>query len=253
MPMPTIEKSPTAGRDQTMTLTSMATAQTRPIKFESLVVAGWTGRDVAAVQAHIDELAELGVRPPISLPTYYRVSVDLLTSSDAIQVLGNDSSGEVEPAIVALDGELWVGVGSDHTDRKAEVYSVDISKQMCQKPIAPELWRFADVEAHWDRLILRSKIRNDGGQWELYQEGTLAHIRPPLELIAKYPGVQGGRLANRTIMLCGTFSAIGGIRGADEFAFEMEDPVLGRCLKHAYRITCLEHSELSDARQQATS
>ncbi len=33
-----------------------------------LVIASWTGRDVAGLQHHIDELAALGVRPPSSVP-----------------------------------------------------------------------------------------------------------------------------------------------------------------------------------------
>jgi hypothetical protein len=40
-------------------------------------------------------------------------------------------------------------------------------------------------------------------------------------------------------MYCGTFGAIGGIRPATRFEMELEDPVLGRTLKHAYDISVL--------------
>ena len=43
--------------------------------------------------------------------------------------------------LIQSGGTLYVGVGSDHTDRKVETYNITASKQMCDKPIAPELWR----------------------------------------------------------------------------------------------------------------
>ena len=222
-------------------------AQLRQVECADLVIAGWTGRDVQAVNAHIKELAKLGVRAPRSIPCYYRASVELLTTSESLQALGYDSSGEVEPVLFALQDGLWVGVGSDHTDRRVETYSVEVSKQMCQKPVASELWRFVDVAPHWDQLILRSKIRNPGQDWILYQEGTLAHIRPPEELIGRYLGATTKELPAGTVMFCGTFSAKGGIRSATEFMFEMEDPVLSRSIRHAYHVTNLERSNDTDA------
>ncbi|MGE4167738.1 MAG: DUF2848 domain-containing protein [Xanthobacteraceae bacterium] len=221
--------------------------ETRTIELTNLVIAGWTGRDIKAVQHHIDELVELGVRAPKTIPTYYRASVELLTTRGSVQALGERSSGEVEPVLLSLDGELWVGIGSDHTDREVEAYSVEVSKQMCLKPVARDLWRFADVEAHWDKLVLRSRIRDGGDEWTLYQEGTLSQIRPPLELIKNYPGAQGDKLPNGTAMFCGTFSAKGGIRSASEFSFEIEDPLLGRKITHAYAIDTLQRSEKPNA------
>jgi hypothetical protein len=40
-------------------------------------------------------------------------------------------------------------------------------------------------------------------------------------------------------MLCGTLAAIGGIRPAERFEVELEDPVLGRTLRHAYAVDTL--------------
>ena len=40
-------------------------------------------------------------------------------------------------------------------------------------------------------------------------------------------------------MFCGTFGAIGGIRPAPWFEMEIEDPVLGRRLRHRYKIEVL--------------
>ena len=108
------------------------------------------------VEMHIGELAELGVAPPARTPIFYRVAASLLTTAPAVDVIGTDSTGEVECVLLNHAGEWWVGVGSDHTDRKAETIGVTLSKQLCPKPLAPSLWSFDDVEPHWDELILRS-------------------------------------------------------------------------------------------------
>src|SRR5262245_15228156 len=63
---------------------------------EQLVIAGWTGRYPAAVEQHIRELEELGVPRPKRTPIFYRVGAALLTTAEEIQVVGDDSSGEVE-------------------------------------------------------------------------------------------------------------------------------------------------------------
>ena len=33
----------------------------KDVEIEQVVIAGWTGRDAVALQAHIDELAEMGI------------------------------------------------------------------------------------------------------------------------------------------------------------------------------------------------
>jgi len=195
---------------------------------EQLVIAGWTGRDEAALRKHIRELEELGVKPPKTTPIFYRVSADLLTQASAIQVSGPDTSGEVEFVLLAKADGLWVTVGSDHTDRKAETIGVSLSKQLCAKPIAKDAWRYDEVKDHWERLILRSWA--DG---ELYQEGPVTAMRAPEDLLSRYP------LRPGWVMFCGTLAAKGGIRPSNVFRMELEDPVRKRKLAHEYRITVL--------------
>ena len=96
--------------------------------------------------------------------------------------------------LIGWQGRIFVGVGSDHTDRKVESDSVTVSKQMCDKPIAPVLWELEEVAAHWDRMILRSFAWIDGAR-VLYQEGTLDGMLPVKELIAR--GFGGAGLARR--------------------------------------------------------
>jgi hypothetical protein len=205
------------------------------ITFEpaALIVAGWTGRDEAALRHHIEELAAIGVPRPSSVPVFYRNSIHNLTQAPVLEVLGPNTSGEVEPVIVALEDQLCLTVGSDHTDRKAETQGIALSKQLCAKQLGRDLWKLDDVVGHWDQLKMRSFATIDGERLT-YQDGALSGMRPPADLIARY-----GSLAPNAVMYCGTVAAIGGIRPATRFEMELEDPVLGRTLKHAYDINVL--------------
>jgi len=205
----------------------------RSVPIERLVVAGWTGRDKAAVEKHIAELEALGVKRPATTPIFYRAAAARLTLDDAIEALGEASSGEAEFVLLQHDGRLWVGAGSDHTDREVEKYGVSVSKQMCDKPIAPEFWPIVDVAPHWEKLMLRAHIIEHGKR-VLYQEGTVAAMLEPRTLIEKYCGK--GALDDGTMMFCGTLAARGGVRTAEVFEFELEDPVLKRRIAHKYRV-----------------
>ncbi|MGY6567855.1 MAG: DUF2848 domain-containing protein [Salinarimonas sp.] len=209
----------------------------KTITVENLVVAGWTARDRAAVDHHIEELAALGVPAPSQVPLFYRLSAQLLTQVENVEFLGVEASGEVEPLLVD-DGEtLWLGLGSDHTDRKLESVSVAFSKQACAKPVARQLWRFDELRNRLDDLALTSWIRDgDEAEWQLYQQGTLAAIRPLAELMATSPFARGERLAPGTAMMCGTFGAKGGVRPAGQFRMELVDHVTGRTISHSYRV-----------------
>ena len=92
------------------------------IAIRDVVVAGWTGRDAAAVTHHIEELSAIGVAPPSQVPLFYRVSNGLLTQAAEIQVLGQETSGEIEPLVIRAGGETWLGLASDHTDRALEAH-----------------------------------------------------------------------------------------------------------------------------------
>ena len=205
-----------------------------PFWARRLVIAGWAGRDDAALAHHIAELRAIGIAPPSRTPLFYAASADLLTHADDLQVLGHDTSGEVEPLLVATEDGLLVGLASDHTDRHAEAWSVPHSKQLCGKPAAPDLWRFDDVSEHWDALVLRSWIADGDAGWTLYQEGAVAALRRPDDLAALAGGLPPG-----AAMLCGTLPAIGGIRPAARFRMELSDPVLGRAIEHAYGVSGL--------------
>lgn len=206
------------------------------VKVSETVIAGWTGRDAGALEKHKRELEALGVKPPATTPIFYRASSARLTIDRRIEVLGTASSGEVEFLLLQNAGTLWVGVGSDHTDREVERYGVSVAKQICDKPIAPTFWAFDDVAAHWDRLTLRSFVVENGVR-VLYQEGSVATMLHPEDLIGRYAGGRG--LAEGTLMFGGTLAAKGGIRPSPAFLFELEDPVRGRKIEQHYDIASL--------------
>lgn len=212
--------------------------ESRTLTATNLVLAGWTGRDHAALQHHIDELADLGVAPPTSVPTFYRTSVELLVQSDRLQVLGPHTSGEVEYVLLPFHDGLWFTVGSDQTDRKAEAMGVALSKQLAAKVIARAAWRLADWADRWDSLAIRAHV-TIGAERVVCQDATLGDIRSPAELVERWTG-GAATLPAGAVMMSGTPPAIGGIRPASRFEMEIVDPVSGAAIRHGYAIDVLD-------------
>ena len=213
----------------------------RVIAIDNLVIAGWTGRDSARMEEHIAELEALGIKRPRTTPMFYRAAAARLTTADTIQTTGDKSSGEAEVLLVNDDGQHWVGLASDHTDREVEAYGITVSKQMCDKPCARILWPLDEVIGHWDQLRLSSAIVENGDR-VTYQQGTLDAMLGLEDLIGRYEK-ETGSFPSGTAMLCGTLPAIGGVRGAPVFEMSLEDPVLGRRIDHGYRIEVLPIAE----------
>lgn len=205
-----------------------------PLIIDRLIVAGWVGKNKEAVREHIEELGKLGVPAPSRTPTYMNLSASLLTTSEAMDVVGPESSGEVECVLFGSAGRLFVGVGSDHTDRGFEKYDIPASKQMCAKPVAPVVWDIEDVRDHLDRITLRSWMTT-GGKRRLYQEGFLAANIGVLDILKGVPAEDRLGLEHFALF-CGTLPALGGIEIGEMFEFEMEDPVLNRRIGHRYSI-----------------
>lgn len=206
------------------------------------VIAGWTGRDAAAVNHHIEELEAVGVPRPSTVPLYYRAAVQMLTQSAQVETLGLESSGEAEPCLFYAENDWWLTVGSDHTDRKVEASSVAVSKQMCAKPVATTAWRWSDVAHRQDDIQLESRIL-EGGQWVVYQRGTLASIRKLESLRDGFFGAAGDA-EEGDLMFCGTLGAIPngeglGIRPAGAMEICLRDPVLKRSITHRYSVCSL--------------
>ena len=135
-----------------------------------IIIAGYTGRNQEEVKAHINELAAQGVPAPTEIPTIFRATLDRLKTDNDMEVLGEHTSGEAEAVLLVAGNDIWVAVGSDHTDRELEKINIVASKQVCPKPVSAEVWRYADVRERWDSLVLRSWV-GETGREQLYQEG----------------------------------------------------------------------------------
>src|SRR3954453_8334704 len=206
--------------DLTFTIDAQGTTTPLTLAIDQAVIAGWTGRDPVARDKHIAELEAIGIARPATTPIYSRVPARRLTTTDSIEVSGEHSSGEVEFVLIGWQGRTFVGLGSDHTDRKVEAYSVTVSKQMGDKVKGPVLWELQGVRDHWDRMILRAFAWIEGAR-VLYQEGTLDAMLSVADLVRGCFGAAG--LPDGCAMFGGTFAAKGGIRPATRFEFELDD------------------------------
>ncbi|MCL7943765.1 DUF2848 domain-containing protein [Marinobacter sp. ATCH36] len=207
------------------------------VDVRELVIAGWAGRVQSAIDEHIEELKDIGVTPPSSTPLFYRVAANQLTTAPDIQVLSEATSGEAEVVLIGTDQGTLVGIGSDHTDREAEAWSVAHSKQVCAKPVSFQVWRLDSVIDHWDELQMASYATIDGKE-VLYQEGPITGLLHPAELLRRF-GLNKAELATGQAMLCGTLPVIGELRPAQAFRMVLKDPVSGRELQHQYNIHTL--------------
>lgn len=217
----------------TLNFSTVQSTIRKTITVNRLIIAGWTGRVKTAMEKHIAELEELGIKRPESMPVFYRSAVDRLTTLPTIQVPGNTSSGEVEFVLLNVDGKIWVGVGSDHTDREVETYNITISKHMCEKPIASTVWPYDELKDHWDELLISSTI-GSGDKKELYQSGSVAAMLAPEDLIGAFEEKTGEQFTPGTVMMGGTLAAIGGVRPARLFEMQLLDPLNQRTISHLY-------------------
>ncbi len=221
----------------TFTVASRQGQTLLPFQVRMLWNGGWAGRDQEAVRRHAAELASHGVAPPTTVPIYFPLSNNLATTSDVIQVLGEETSGEIEYALLfADDGGIYVTVASDHSDRAAERYGIQLCKQLYPDVLAAEVWPYGEVREHWDRLVLRCWAIHREGR-TLYQQAALAELLDAETWLAVLERGQIRRPG--LVFLSGTPPTLGGLIFAQAYDLELEDPVLGRSLRHHYRVDVL--------------
>ncbi len=199
--------------------------------------AGWVGQDKKALQHHIDELAKLGVPPPKHVPTLFALGNHLLTTADSIQVHGNDTSGEVEYVLLWHQGEILVGVGSDHTDRKLETHSIPKAKNLCLNVMATTVWPYTEVKDHFEQLVLESHVVRDGLR-QLYQKDACGKILGPAYWIDFLTRQLGG-MEDGLVLFSGTIGTVSGLLTGQAYDFSLSDPVLEREISHRYACPAL--------------
>lgn len=199
---------------------------------------GYAGRNQALVREHIEELAKVGVPAPTTTPTLYPLANNNLTTSEEIQVQNKETSGEIEYAIMCQAGKTYVTVGSDHTNRELENFSVPWSKQACPNVISPEVWLYDDVADHWEELQLRCWVTKDGKR-SLYQDAPVGAMLSWSDWQPTFTQL-GINSFNNSVFFSGTINTVDkSLIFADKYEIEMFDPVLNRSLKHEYTVEVL--------------
>jgi hypothetical protein len=227
--------------DTCLTLDVVTRTRRETLEFtvSALWNGGWASRDLAAVQQHADELAHMGVSAPSRVPIYFPLSTNLASTTDHLQVLGPQTSGEVEYALLfGPDENVYVTVASDHSDRSFERFGIQLSKQLYPDVLATEVWPYAEVQSHWDHLILRA-WSVEHGERRLYQQADLEQLLSADAWLDQLAREEPGLRRPGLVFLSGTPPTLGGLHFGDGFEFELEDPVLQRTIRHAYSIEVL--------------
>jgi 4-hydroxyphenylacetate 3-monooxygenase len=197
-----------------------------------LIIAGYTGRDAAAVAAHIEELAAIGIPPPASVPAFFELDPGLVTSDPVVKIRGSNTSGEVEPVLIRHDGRHYLGVGSDHTDREVERTDIAASKAACPKPVSHQVMLLPDDLAalNWDAIEVESDVDS-----EPYQRGSLAGMRTPTDLLSRMTSTLG-EVGDDLVIFCGTVPLLtGAFRAGRRWRVALKlDP--NASLTHSYEV-----------------
>ncbi len=230
---------------KTIPLTVLTDGRTweRPFDVRRVVNAGYVCRDQQAVQAHIEELRREGVPPPPAVPMLFPVASDNLTTAGRIEVSDAQTSGEVEYVLLLDQGEVFVGVGSDHTDRALERQSLVKSKQICKNVLSAKVWRYQDVQGHWDDLLMQSWVKARTIDKEiLYQKACLRSILAPDELLDLVRSRMRDRQCDGLVIFSGTVPLLNGeVSYGDYFRGELIDPRSERRLACEYRVGRLDY------------
>ena len=198
--------------------------------------AGFTGKNREGAMKHVEELKAHGVAAPDRIPAYFAVTREMVTTDDEIEVLGDDTSGEVEVVFLFKGDQVYIAVGSDHTDRELEKDSIPKSKVICPKVVSRDVWRLADVKPHWEQLKLQSWIEVDG-QRTLYQEGSLADFLTVDDFLDGVRSVVTDGSLDGMVLYMGTMPSLGGeLLFSPTFEGRLSDEVLGRELSFRYHI-----------------
>ena len=150
-----------------MSLTFAVSGATVVVDPAAVVIAGFTGRDRVAVEEHLTELQELGVPTPGTTPSFYLATGAAAVQQPRLPVVGADTSGEAEAVLVFDGNDAYLTLGSDHTDRAAEVIDIALSTIAYPKPRATVAWRIEGVAGHADegpsgRSRARRRLRAAG-------------------------------------------------------------------------------------------
>lgn len=211
---------------------------TREARFpiHAMINLGSATRSAETAVAHQQEVAKSGIHIAFSVPAprIYPMGVHALTTGDRVEVHGTRTSGEVEIVLLQAD-RLYVGVGSDHTDREIEKTSILWSKQACPNVLAPVLWPYEEVRERWDDFVLRAWV--DG---RAYQEVKTGAFLKPEDMLRILRERSEGLPESGLLLFGGTIVSLDKELGfGRRWEFELEDPIADRRIRHGYDVVDL--------------
>lgn len=209
--------------------------------YRRMVNAGYVGKNQEEVRRHIQELAEKGIPGPKSTPVLFPVVCNALVTDSVVEVYGSETSGEVEYVLLVInEDEVYVGLGSDHTDRHLEETDIPRSKQICPNLMSRTVWSLEEVQGDWDDLLMNANVVKDGEEIR-YQEGRLGLLLNPAELMAFVKSKIPGPLED-LVIFSGTMGML-----TEEFVFgekfssKLIDEKLNRRLEISYDVKPLDY------------
>ena len=209
--------------------------------YSRMINAGYVGKNQEEVRRHIEELAAKGIPGPKSIPVLFPVVCHALTTDSVIEVYGGETSGEVEYVLcVVSEDEVYVGLGSDHTDRHLEETDIPRAKQICPNLMGRTVWPLEEVESHWDDLLINAHVVKEGKN-TLYQEGRLGLLLNPAELMSFVKSKIPGPLEN-LIIYSGTMGMLTGeFVFGQKFSAKLIDEKLNRRIEISYDVRPLDY------------
>jgi hypothetical protein len=201
---------------------------------------GFTIKDTAKMDRHMEEVEKIGVRRPYTdqPPMIFPMATWSTVFGSEAEVQYRRTNGEVEIVTIDNDGELFVTVGSDHTDRKLEQVSIPWSKQVAPNVVCPVVWRWEDVKDHWDQVSMECWVVHNGEKIR-YQHASVSEFWSPVEM---REGIRGRVAEDKgpILFLSGTVVTDDGkFKYATEWTLSLDDPVLNRRIEHTYHVIVL--------------
>lgn len=232
-----------------LALTVRRATGSAPIHVDPTVVilGGYSAREAAERDRHVDELRRIGIEPPATVPAFWQVSPWLVTTASRIEVQGERTSGEIEFALIGHEGRTYLAVASDQTDREVERSSIPRSKQLCPKVLGETVVPIEDALERWDEIVIESEISGDGATWHPYQRSALGAILEPDALVRAACGV--ATVPDGTILLSGTVPIVDGETRYDpHFRGTMTLPGIAKPLTLRYEVAVLPEIGEQEAR-----
>ena len=158
----------------------------------------------------------------------FPVSVERLACGDAIEVVGDDTRARGAVALIAASGGALLGIGADHVDG-ALAHDPGRARQICAKPLARGVWRFAEIAGHLAEIVLRTESVDDAGR---SRETEIA-----LSAIAALPA--DGAVKRATVILAHPGDDADALPGPARVTVTLEDRRLARRLTHRYAVRVL--------------